>query len=169
MRLETITSTFTVCSFEELTPSAQEHAIETNRYFNVDHDWWEWTYEDASSIGLQITSFDLGRGQSIDGEFTLNCKEVADKIIAEHGDQCATYKTAKHYLKVYNPLVMKELIETGEPYPNTEDIDADFLRLLLENYWTILDNEYDYLTSDECIRESLIANEYEFRQDGTIY
>jgi hypothetical protein len=32
-----------------------------------------------------------------------------------------------------------------------------------------LEKEYEYLTSEETIKESLIANEYDFTEDGKIY
>jgi len=33
----------------------------------------------------------------------------------------------------------------------------------------MLKTEYEYLTSEECIKDSLIANEYDFTEAGKIY
>jgi hypothetical protein len=40
---------------------------------------------------------------------------------------------------------------------------------LSQEIYKSLESEYDYLTSDEIIAESLIINEYEFTEDGKIY
>ena len=40
------------------------------------------------------------------------------------------------------------------------------LRLLADWMYSSLEAEYDYLTSDEAVRESIIANEYEFTENG---
>jgi hypothetical protein len=37
----------TVYKFDELSPRAQEKALDDARYWNVYHGWWECTYEDA--------------------------------------------------------------------------------------------------------------------------
>jgi hypothetical protein len=49
---------------------------------------------------------------------------------------------------------------------DTEDIDANFLRSLLEDYRIMLQKEYEYLTSEETIIETIEANEYEFTEKG---
>jgi len=51
---------------------------------------------------------------------------------------------------------------------DTEDIDAEFLRSLCEDYRIMLQNEYEYLTSEEAIIETIIANEYEFTEEGEL-
>jgi hypothetical protein len=43
------------------------------------------------------------------------------------------------------------------------------LRRLMQWLYQQLQNEYDYLTSDEAIIETLTAHDYEFLADGTIY
>ena len=65
-------TTHTVISykFEELSPKAKEKARDWFREGALDYDWWDSTYEDAASIGLKITGFDLGRGgRSVDAQF----------------------------------------------------------------------------------------------------
>ncbi len=42
----------------------------------------------------------------------------------------------------------------------------DALRLLADWMYSSLEAEYDYLTSDEAVRESILANEYEFTENG---
>jgi len=49
-----------------------------------------------------------------------------------------------------------------------DDLDADFLKSLLEDYRIILSKEYDYLTGEEAIKETIQANEYEFTEGGKL-
>ena len=163
----------TVYEFEELSEMAQRHAIEKYWDMNVDYDWWEFTYMDASDIGLEITGFNLRRGQECTGKLERTALDVANKILENHGPDSDTYKTATAYIQAYKDLALKAAFSDDEDedaeYFDTEDIDDEFLNSLLSDYWNILDNEYDYLTSDKVVRETLIANEYEFTVEGNIY
>ena len=40
---------------------------------------------------------------------------------------------------------------------------------LLEDYLILLGKEYDSLTGDESVKDFIIANEYEFTEDGTFH
>src|SRR5688500_3740966 len=75
-------------TFAELSDSAKQQALSDNYDLNVDHDWWQWTYEDAAEIGLRITGFDVGRGRDIEGEFTDCGGYTAQQILIEHGESC---------------------------------------------------------------------------------
>jgi hypothetical protein len=46
-------------------------------------------------------------------------------------------------------------------------LEDEFLKTLCEDYRIILSREYDYLTSEAAIIETIEANEYEFKADGT--
>lgn len=171
MRTETITRN--LYKFEELSDDAKYKAIEKLWDINVDYDWWQWTYEDAEEIGLKLTEFDLDRGQYCKGYFIDTAEHTAKKIIKNHGDTCETYKDAQNYLSDLENAITKNLEENVDcDYPedclDTEEIDDDFLKELLEDYRIILRNEYDYLTSREAIIETIEANDYEFLEDGTL-
>jgi hypothetical protein len=161
----------TVYNFEELPEEAQRHALEKYWDMNVDYDWWEFTYMDASDIGLEITGFNLGRGQECTGRLERTALDVANKILENHGPDSNTYKTATDYIHAYKDLALKEAFrdDADAEYFDTEDIDDEFLNSLLNDYWSILYDEYYYLTSDKVVRETLIANEYEFDETGEIY
>lgn len=178
--MRTIHTETTVYLFEELPEEAQEKAIEENCYINVeDFEWWEWTYEDAERIGLKITSFDLDRHRHAKGDFLWSALECAEAILKEHGEDTSTYQTAKEYLSDRAALVAKHsdgitldrVAEDNEYDFDNEcnELDQEFLRSLLEDYSILLQKEYEYLTSEEAIKESLISNEYEFTIDGKIY
>jgi hypothetical protein len=155
-----------VYKFSELSDQAKEKAIEKFRNVNVDHEWWESTYEDAENIGLKIKEFDIDRGSYVNGEFMLSAHEVAVNIIRDHGDKCETYKTARTFLEAVNSVEPTE----GEEYENKMmELEDEFLKSLCEDYRIILQDSYEYLTSKEAIIESIEANEYEFTKDGKLY
>ena len=126
-------------------------------------------------MGIKITSFDLDRRRHCEGQNIDDCESIANRIIAEHGEDCETYKTAKAFLAELDEICQKfpeKLDEYGDninadDYESAiEDANADFLKSILEDYSIILQKEYEYLTSEEAIIESIEANEYEFDEHG---
>lgn len=164
----------TVYSFDELSEEAQQKAIDTLCSVNVDYDWWEYTYEDAETIGLRITSFGLDRDRHAEGEFLLSACEVAQNILNGHGEQCDTFKTAKNFLSEFEPVFASYMDETSADYECSviEDelqyMEAEFLDSLLEDYSIILQHEYEHLQSNEVIIETIKANDYEFTENGKL-
>jgi hypothetical protein len=166
-----------VYPFDELTDDAKQTALEQLADINVDFEWWEFTYEDAANVGIKITGFDLDRGSYCEGDFILDAEEVANKIIAEHGESCETYKTAKDFLDAAK--VIKEKFESDVNYDpeykeynesdDYEDAVEEFKQFILEDYRIILQHDYEYLTGEEAIVRTIEANDYEFTADGKIY
>lgn len=158
--------------FSELSDEAKEKAITQMWDVNVSHDWWDGTYEDAERISMKIEGFDLDRGSYCKAKFLAGGEETAHKIEAEHGEDCETYKTAAAYLKERDAAVENapkdEDGDTDEYELDKilDELEAEFLKSLCEDYRIILDKEYDYLTSKEQIIESIEANEYEFSVRG---
>lgn len=161
-----------VYQFSELSKEAQEKVINRMADINVDYEWWENTYEDAANIGLKITGFDIDRASYCKGEFTLSANEVAQNILTQHGESCETYKTAQSFMDEWQPVFFNYMDEThadyesGESEDKMQEIEDEFLKSLCEDYRIILSHEYDYLTNSEAIKETIIANEYEFTIEG---
>lgn len=182
----------TVFQYDELSENAKEKALDWYGAGAFDYSWWEFVYEDAEGIGLKITSFDLDRGRSIEGELTEYCHKVAKNIIEKHGESCETYKLAKVFLdkKAGLDAIIQKTSECAhrddaEPEENykhdlcdecwlnqeaAEDgyaqLEADFDNDLKQEYLSMLGKEYEWLTSRESMEESIRANEYEFDEDG---
>jgi len=156
--------------FDELNEAAQQKAINELISINVDYDWWNSVYEDAKNIGLKLTSFDLDRNRHAKGEFILDASQVAENIISNHGEETSTYNSASLYLNAYEEAENTFCSGTDEDEYNCdaakEEAETEFLNSLLEDYSIILQKECEYLQSDEAIKEAIIANEYEFTQDG---
>jgi len=152
--------TINVYQFHELDDAAKDKAIYNYSDINLWGGWWEGTYEDAKSIGLKLTSFGLDRSRQADGEFIDDADYCANKIISEHGKHCPTYKTAANYLDERSQL------DIDEQEDELSDLDEQFLKDICEDYSIMLQNEYEYLYSDEAIIEGIVANEYEFDEFG---
>jgi len=173
--MKIITTHKTIYCFKELPDAIQEKAI-TNLYdINVDHDWWECTYEDAEMVGLKISSFDIDRGSYCKLDFIESAEASAHLIIDNHGVDCENYKTAKSYLKERD-----ELINTADKDENgnfkdeyqldsdLDDLDSEFKKSISENYLIMLQKDYKYLTSEEAIKECIESNDYEFDINGKL-
>ncbi len=158
------TRTYQVFKFNELPKESQQKAIENLSDINIDHQWWEFIYEDAKNIGLDITGFDIDRGSYCRGSWDTSPYEAIRLIKENHGENCETYKTAVSYEKQFLALGKDE---DGNQIED-EVLEDDFRNSLLEDYRIILEKEYDYLTSEEAIVETILANDYDFTLDGKI-
>jgi hypothetical protein len=178
------TRTITIYQFDELDEKAQEKAIEICSDYNVDHDWCEHTCDqDAATIGLKITGFDLYRG-TIEGDLSEYLLDSCKLIRINHGKDTETFATARQYLKEYIEAYKVWRKEQDEEEYSDDMKPADLLyefrysdeadvvtnnykKALLEDYLIILQKEYDFLTSREEIINTIRDNEYEFLANGT--
>ena len=164
----------TVYFFNELSEAAKQKAIENLSDINVSHNWWEFTYDDAKEIGLKITEFELDRNRYATGEFLLSACEVAQNIFNNHGEECETYKTAQKFMEIWQPVFddyMNEEstnFESEESEGHLQELEDEFLKDLVEDYSIMLQDESEYLQSDESIIETIEANEYEFTENGKL-
>lgn len=147
--------TINIYKFDELSEEVQEKVIQDNYHINVDHEWWEYIYEDAENVGLRISSFDIDRG-SIDISSGKYLTEVIDLILDNHGKDTDTYLLADQYNNELECL----------KWPCIEAAEVAFLKDIGECYLSMLRKEYEWLTSEEMIKETIEANEYDFDESG---
>lgn len=166
-----------VYPFAELSDDAKEKALESLADINVDYEWWDSTFEDAATVKLKLTEFELGRGNYCKGDFIEYAKDTADAIIENHGENCETRQTAEDFIAgtaELNKLFPEIPDDDGDDENEYErdgqqqDLDDEFLVSILEDYRIILQKEYEYLTSETMIIETIEANEYEFTEDGKL-
>lgn len=159
--------------FDELSDEAKQNAINELSDINVDYNWWESTYQDAENIGLKISSFDLDRNRHATGYFEMPANSAAFEILKNHGETCETYNTASIYLNTIEEIESKYPGGTDEDEykidEETEEAKDEFLKSLLEDYSIILQNESEYLQSDEAVKETILANDYDFTEEGKLY
>jgi hypothetical protein len=171
-------------TFDELSDEGKQKAVEKLWDLNIDYDWWESTYEDAARIGVKIGGFDIGYRNEISGYVTQSLLDCCKLIRKEHGKSCDTFETAAEYLETYIQAFKEWLPEQDqedlEHWKNVDwlkefgysdeadEVTADFQKTILEDHLFILRREYDYLTGQEAIIESIQANEYMFTEDGAL-
>lgn len=190
MRTETIERT--LYQFAELSDDAQQHAIEKLWDVNVDYDWWEFAYETIQKAGeclgidCTVSGFDLDRGAyvALSGRYRYR-KDWRAALAQEFGDDtlATLAKIGDELQAAQRPAFYSASAELRRPYYGRDgtgyDIDqekgADVTDNLIDalrsfEHWalTLLRREYEYLTSDDAIKEMIEANEYEFDQDGNL-
>lgn len=165
-----------VYAFNELNDDAKQKAREWWIEGSDDYQFaYNDTVEDAKTIGLNIETLDDRRANK--GSFIDDAVSCAKAIIENHGPDCETYKTAKRFLMSIDSL--------NDEYPENEEgdrvsdidgednydaekeeLEAEFLQALLEDYRIIYNKDCDYRQSNEYVDDMLIANEYTFTEDG---
>jgi hypothetical protein len=148
-----------IYTFDELSDIAKERAREWYREGALDYKWWDYIYDDAATIGLKLTSFDLDRNRRAEGLFTESPETVAAAIIENHGEACETYRDAKEFQRAIS-------VHSSNMDHVRENASQEFLYNLLEDYSIMLQREYEYILSDESVDENIRANGYTFREDG---
>ncbi len=172
------TREYKVYKYDELTEEQQQKVLGNYAYINVECDWWDYMYEDAKTVLLKIDGFDLDRNRYCTGNFIEYAEDTAKKIIVEHGESCESWGTATNYLaeraelvKKYSDGVTTDIVSEDNEYDfdnACEEIDAEFLRSILEDYSIMLQKTYEYITSEKAIIETLKSNDYDFTVDGKI-
>jgi hypothetical protein len=159
------TRQYTVYKFSELSEDGKEKAIQNLADINVDYEWWESTYDDAENIGLKIHEFDIDRGAYCRMTYVDSLEDVIAKIISDHGKDCETAKTAREYQKKLKAL---DKLEECDYEDARDELRDEFLHDISEDYRIILQHEYEYLTAEKAIIETIEANDYDFTEDGQI-
>jgi hypothetical protein len=166
----------TLYKFNELDEEVRNTVLERHRDINVNYEWWDTVYMDAENISLKITGFDIDRASYCNCEFLQDATWTANKIIEDHGPVCETYKDAAQFLADYDRILDNaekdddgDFLDDVETEQELEELEDEFLYSLSEDYRIMLDKNYEYLTSDEAISETLVINEYDFLEDGEMY
>ena len=170
------TQTIITYNFSELNEEAKEFALNKNRELGISDYWYTDTFHDAEEVGIRISTFDLDRAQKIGGEFVWEHIQVADLIMDNHGESCSTYKVAEQFRKERDELCDQwqknengELDNVDELDEKLDELENQFEKAILWQYWVILSKEYEYLFSDEFLADHFENNEYQFTEKGTIY
>lgn len=169
------TREYNVYKYKELTEDQQQKVLGNYADINVEFEWWDCLYEDAKNVLLKIDGFGLDRDRHCTGDFIEYANDTAIMIFNNHGESCETYQTAVRYQDEISALWAKlpeDLADDGcdnNEYEREEaesEIDAEFLRSILEDYSISLQKSYDYLTTEKAIIETIEANDYSFTVDG---
>ena len=189
MRQETVT--YTYYTFDELTDEQKKKAIEKFRDINTHYDWHDDTISDFKEA-LKILGFknvtisysgfwSQGDGASFTGEFIIPSDNDTltmrlSKFMSEHP---WLHNANESLFKHYEGMIFSEedkdlpceIYRIGHHYSHSNTITCDhdgvkdFARSFSDLIYETLEKEYDHLTSDEVVKETLISNEMEFRSD----
>lgn len=170
------TQTIKTYSFNELSEEVKRKVLVKYSHLGTSDWWYEDTFFSAKEQGVRITGFDLDRGQSIDGEFIWDHIEVADNMLMDITESHPLHTISEQFRKERDQLCDSwEMDENGEPV-NVEELDeqldemeSQYEKDILWEYWKILRDEYEYLFSDEFLTEHFESNEFEFTEDGKLY
>jgi len=181
------TRTYNVYKLDELTPELKEKVIENYQDIYTNYDWYgfifeEWT-EKLEALGYETIEINFSGFYSQGDGASFTAKSIdLDKWLKVH-------KRTTHYKKLLKDIHDYSLAGlTGEVYRLTHhykayiggytkyselvdeltaEIEAERYELSKQLYKN-LRAEYEYLTSDEAIIETLKANEYVFNDEGKI-
>ena len=165
--------------FEELSTEAKEKAIEENRTINLNWEWSDCTCESMKEAGVKINSFDIYHR---DINITIeDSHETALRIIENFGETMEVVTLSKQFIKDRDALIKRlgegndiagysvkeEFIDEYDE--EIEYLEEEYRKEMAEEILTWLRDEYEYLQTDETVAETLIANDYEFTEEGAIY
>lgn len=168
--------TTTVYNFDELNAETQEQAIEKLWDINVKYEWWDGIYSDAEeNARLKITSFDIDRGSYCKAEFIHDAINSAALIKENCGNETDIYQLAETFQQERDEIILQAPKDENGDFEyehevdgKLDDLEADFLKDLCEEYLSSLRKEYEYQTSEQAIKETIEINNYEFTIDGDL-
>lgn len=184
--MRTISHKVEVGQLEDFSPKDQAKIIDNYRDINVDHDWWDFIYEDMIrcletlgfyKIEIQFRGFwSQGDGASFTAMFETGSKSDLKRRlkkldseahdIAEKARSLGFADMEFHEEELEDGRV--EIYRTSHHYAHENTITSDnedlkeFARAFSKLIYRQLEGEYEFLTSDEAVRETLETNEYEF-------
>ena len=179
-----------VYKFEELSEEAKSVAIDNFRNINTTDDFWfdailEGFKEQLEEIGFSGATIGFsgfwsqGDGLSFDAKvnaskFATTKNEIRVSKLIDFGfiDEFTIEKTsfANHYSHEKTRYIDYSICNGDNLNEELEKLcnKIELKRLdLCREFYSILEKEYYFLESDECVKETIILNEYEFLKDGT--
>ena len=177
--------TVTVYSFAELSEEAQERALNAFRCSNVEFNWWEDSYDTIRTagklLGLEIDDihFDAdlycifdAHYRYVRGASAAVCKEFswADDLHKIASELQALQK--RHFYSLSCAVTKGRTTNRYSCFRFGEDYECEDLGDIIDDFahWArvLLRDEYEYLTSDDAVKETIEANEYEFTEGGKL-
>lgn len=195
--MRTETTTRTLFQFNELSEDAQERAIQRFRDINTDHEWYDSTVEslaeELENIGFNDPQISFsGFWSQGDGASFTSKRANVESLIEALKDSPHHRKYKRFLTKIADYLSVtverinhryshqysaRAVVDSCLPgrrvhldaLINRFEDDVESLRLELSNtIYETLEKEYEFLTSDQIVIETIEANEYEFLECGTL-
>lgn len=186
------TKCYTVYKFSELTPEAQKKAIEGLRDINTDYNWWDMTIDQAKDdlvakgfedADISFSGFwSQGDGASftarVNLETYLKDRPKYRRLIPLAQQGYIAYKVIRisHHYSHENTCRVEDFctdIQARHTFLSAllaellSDLELERLNLS-RGIYRDLREEYRYRISDEAIKETIDANNYEFTETGKL-
>ena len=180
----TVTQQFEVFSYNELPENVKDKVIMEHWDINVDWEWYEFTLdyfaekleeEYGISVDPRKIYFNLDRGYYL---YLDNAYVSDDKKFLKFLGVDLRTKFAKDVLSGEDDIMIKVNHFGGSRAENWVAVGSgchnqieytEALNDMLDDLRIELQKEYDQLTSEESIVDTILANEYEFTKDGKIF
>jgi hypothetical protein len=188
----------TVYRFEELSEDVQQTTLEKYYDINVDYeDWNECILDDAKTIGaligIQVDRiyysgfYTQGDGACFEGSYTY--QKGGLKALTEYAPQdtelhriarglqniqrpyfyqlTATVEHSGHYYHDGCTLIAVERDYESVDYDTQEEL-SEILRDFMRWIYRQLESEYEFQTDEEQVKETILMNDYQFNENGTL-
>ena len=184
-----------VYTFNELSDNAKDKARTWFRENNLDYDWYDSVYYDTKEVGkllgisidrIYFSGFDSqGDGACFEGSYSYAknsvnkikeyapvdnelqwiAKALTDIQKLNFYQLSANVKHSGHYYHEYCTSIDVER-NNGCVKESTEDTLTTLLRDFMHWIYRRLNQEYDYLNSNEVVDDTILTNEYTFTESG---
>ena len=174
-----------VYSFNELSEEAQERALNAFRCINVEYDWWDGAYDTICTAG-RLLGLDIGDIHfDTDSYCIFNAdyeyvRGAAKAVKAEFPQNTDLHKIAselqalqkRHFYSLSCAVTKGRTTNRYSCFRFGEDYECEDLGDIIDDFahWAriLLRDEYEYLTSDDAVKETIEANGYEFTEAGKL-
>ena len=176
--MKTVTNTFAVYEFKELSEKAKRNALEENVLVNVECDWWEFLYSDAKELlNVNIESFSIDRANYVDFKFRCNFKSNNIDMELYKGintmftgyDRDKILNNIQKYISDFDNLDNLDEFTVDEIEDKLEPLYDSILKDLESLLLRSLKDQLEYLISDEHIIEYFEMMGTEFLENGKVY
>lgn len=140
MRQETIIKTW--LKFSELSDEGKRKAIDNNRDISVDYGWWDFVFEDYTIKLKKLGFWDI--------------KLYFTGFSSQGDGACFTAKHKRGYIEHRGHYYHENSMRCDN------DVLLEVARRIAQDLYSTLEKNYEYYTSDECVAESIEANDCEF-------
>jgi len=181
----------TVFKFDELDERAKERARDWYREGALDYEWWDCVYDDAKQC-LALAGFDVDRiyfsgfssqgdGACFEGSWAAHAAKPV-KAMKEHAPkdkELHRIAAAMRAIARSDKSASMSVRQSGHYYHDgctsfsveartseIEEVIIEASRDAMRWIYRRLEAEYEYLMSDEQVDESILANEYDFDEEG---
>ena len=180
-----------VYTFDELDDEAKEKSREWYRDGSLDYAWWDTVYDYAkeagAALGITVDNIEFsgfysqGDGACFTGSYTYRkgWRQALRAVTRNETLECIGHRLQDAQRMVFYKGTAT-VVKTGHRYcdetsvridcePDTTtftDAVTDALRDFMRWIYKSLEQEYEYLMSDECVDDTIRANDYTFTADG---